>query len=398
VDVTFFSAVQKWVKGTLGTDYGGRYLGQVLKQVSRIDPRPFRQLFAHITRDRRLLVGRFRIEAEEEFALGTRRRRADLVVYANDVPKIFVELKYRDRLAPPTIEKTSQLADYLYACRRMEGRPKFLLLHREVQDTADIAAIRKAKQYVAHYGQMVPFLQRSNSPVTKLLLDYLREEGMVIDPIDTEYLYRFLHRLVLPPGGSGRINRTSDIERGPIQFQRLLSNLRLVASEITPHLRAAARTEAIRNATIDFDVLNAFDSSRLATLASEATGRLVDVSARYRKGGIVDVWAQNALINSGSWLYVMYGFEFHLQVGKPLEVDAYAYLESPEIRRATNDNVWDERFMAYETLSTRTLRSWRKGNLEPIFTRFIRQAARSALRAKSVKNRRAVSILRRLAE
>jgi hypothetical protein len=271
-------------------------------------------------------------------------------------------------------------------------------MHRDVQEPEDVDAIESAKQSLAHYGEMVRFLEPSANPVTRMLLDYLREEGMVIDPIDTELLFKFLHRLVLPLGGSGRINVTSQVQEGPLQFQRLLGNLRLLSSDITPHLRAFARQSRIRSATIDFEVVNEFDAARVRRLLSKTAERIIDLGATYRNGGMVDVFAQTALINYGAWLYVNYGLEFHLRAGRALEIHAYAVFLSPDIQRASGRNAWDERFIDWGLVRKSALRNWRKGDFEKIFLQYIKQAARLTLRSGVISDRQSVGILGRLAK
>jgi hypothetical protein len=307
-----------------------------------------------------------------------------------------VELKYRDRLAPATNESSSQLSDYLRLCRSLRGNPGFLLLHREALDASDVRRIKAAGQFVAHYGELVPHLRRSNNPLTGMLLEYLREEGMVIDPIETDHLFRFLHRLVMPWGGGGRINVTSQIQQGPIQFQRLLSNLRLVAAEITPDLRAIARQENMRSATIDFALVNCFETAKVRTALSRSSKGPVELSPNARDGGKIYVLAQSALINRGDWLYVSYGLEFLLWKGRSPEIYSYAEILSPEIRRDPGVDDWDGGFAAYSKMRLSAIRDWSGGDLEKAFREHIKQAARSTLKSKVVSNRKALGILKRL--
>lgn len=395
---TFFSAVQGWVKRTVGTNFGGRYVAQVIKQVARADPKPFQQFLSEVTGDHRLRSTGFRLEAEEVFALGRCKCRADLAVYVDETPVLLIELKYRDRLAPATNESSSQLSDYLHLCQTLAGKPGFLLLHREAMDPSDVRAIRAAGQSIAHYGKLVPYLQRSKNALASMLLEYLREEGMVIDPIDTDHLFRFLHRLVMPWRGGGRVNVTSEIQQGPIQFQRLLSNLRLVAAEITPDMRKAARQDNIRSATIDFQVVHNYDAAKVKKQMSGADEQAVELSAEARSGGQVCVWAQSALVYHGKWLYVSYGIEISLRKGRKPEVCTYADILSPEIRRAPDVDDWDGRFTSYSRIHTRILRNWAEGDLEKRFRLHIRQAARSTLKSRVVSTRKASGILRRLAQ
>lgn len=394
----FFSAVQSWVKRTVGSSFGGRFVAQAIKQVAHVDPKPFQNFLSEITDDQRLRSTGFRVEAEEVFLIGRRKCRADLSVYCGETLVLLVELKYRDKLAPASENGASQLSDYLHLCRTLQSKPGFLLLHREALNPSDVRKILAAKQSVAHYGELVPHLRRSKNALADMLLEYLREEGMVIDPIEADHLLKFLHRFVMPWGGGGRINVTSQIQQGPIQFQRLLSNLRLVAAEVTPDLRAAARQDNIRSATVDFSIVNRFTPAKVRTALTRAGSRYVDLSANARNGGQIFVWAQSALINRGNWLYVSYGLEFLLRKGRRPEICSYAEVLSPEIKRHPKAYDWDGPFMSYSKLGTRRIRDWSGGELEKSFRLHIRKAARSTLKAKAVADRKALRILRRLSK
>lgn len=388
--------MQSWVKGAVGSDFGGRFVAQVIKQVAIADPKPFQQFLSEVTGDRRLLSSGFRVAAEEVFTAGRCTCRADLAVYVGETLLLLVELKYRDRLAPATNESSSQLSDYLRLCRSLRSNPRFLLLHREALDASDVRRIKAAGQAVAHYGELVPHLRRSNNPLTGMLLEYLREEGMVIDPIETDHLFRFLHRLVMPWGGGGRINITSQIQQGPIQFQRLLSNLRLVAAEITPDMRKASRQENMRSATIDLAVVNCFEPGKVRAELSKSSKLPVELSANARNGGKIYVLAQSALINRGNWLYVSYGLEFLLWKGKSPEIYSYAEFLSPEIRRDPRVDDWDGAFAVYSKMRVSAIRDWSGGDLEMALRQHIKKAARSTLKLKVVSGRKAQGILKRL--
>ena len=393
---TFFSTLQGWVKSQFGADYGGRFVGQLIKQVSDCDLAPFQKFFAEITSDSRYLRCRLRIEAELGFRSSGRARRADLAVFLDDRLAMLVELKYRDRLANGRSRKPSQLTDYLAICRSHPSKPKFLLLYRDSPEPSQLRKIRQEGHYVAPYQALVPHLREAKHPLSAMFVSYLQEEGLVIDPIDTDRLYRFLHRLFLPWGGSGRINITSEIEEGPLQFQHVLNNMRLMAAEITPRLRELIGADIKRSATIDFVLAHRFKTGKVSKLIATTKGKNLDVYSDARTGGTLDVWAQNALPSSRRWFYLGYGLEFALAQGKPMEVSGYAYFESPEIRKATGGNYMDDRFANYGTLATKYLRTWKKGDLEGEFIRLIRAAAKSSLRAQVVTDRRASSVLRRL--
>lgn len=392
---SFFSTIQGWVKSEFGPDYGGRYIGLLIKQVFEFDPIPFRSFFAEITGDSKFRSKPIRIESEVQFRVKTGVRRADLVVYLDDDPKLLVELKYRDRLIRQSGTKPAQLEDYLRLCRTIPSKPRFLLLHRESQRADDTRKIDRARQFSSHYLALATHLRKSANPASAMLLQYFQEEGMVIEPIDTDQLYRFLHRLTLPRRGGGRINKTSEIGEGPLQFQRLLNNIRLISADITPRLRRAMGSNATRAATVDFSLSNQYITTSLRKLVANTKRASVDIDDDARHGGGVDVWAQNVVVPGHQWLYLYYGFDFSLDKGKPLSIDIYAAFSSPETRKAT-DNFWDQRFSSVATLPLKSLRATNKGNLESTLVYLISHAARSVLKSRITKDKRKLAILARL--
>lgn len=393
---SFFSTIQGWVKSEFGPDYGGRYLGLLIKQVFDFDPAPFRSFFAEVTGNSAFRSKPVRIESEVRFRVKAGVRRADLVVYVDDEPKVLVELKYRDRLTKQSGPKPAQLADYLELRRTLPSKPRFLLLHREPQRLEDIREIGRARQFMSHYLALAPHLRKSLNPASAMLLQYFQEEGLVIEPIDTDHLYRFLHRLTLPRWGGGRINKTSEIGEGPLQFQRLLSNVRLIAADVTPRIRTATGTDATRAATVDFYVSNEYSTSRVRKSLANTKRASFDIDGQARQGGTVDVWAQNVLPSSHGSLYLRYGFLFQLAKAKPLSLEVYADFDSREIRKASDDGFWDQRFSIIGSLSLKYLRSNNKGELEDMYIDLIRRVARSTLKSQIIKDRRKLAVLRRL--
>jgi hypothetical protein len=393
---SFFSTIQGWVKSEFGPDYGGRYVGVLIQQVFTFDSTPFRNFFSEITGNALFQSKSVRIKSEEQFQVKAGARRADLVVYIDEEPKLLVELKYRDRLIKKSGTKPAQLTDYIELCRTLPSKPQFLLLHREPQRAEDISQIKRARQRMSHYLALASHLQRSSHPASALLLQYFREEGLVIEPIETNHLYRFFHRLILPPRGSGRINKTSEIVEGPLQFQRLLNNIRLIAADITPRLRTATGSNSTRAATVDFTVSNKYDATSVRKIMAGIKGTSFDIDGRARCGGIVDVWAQNVLPSSDGWLYLVYGIEFSLAKGKNLSADIYAGFLSPEIRKASDSDLWDHRCLCIETLPIRSLRATDKSDVDSTLVYLIRRAARSTLKSRIIRDRRKLSTLNRL--
>jgi hypothetical protein len=388
VERSFFGALQSWFKEGYGSDYGGRYVGLLLEHGFRVDPRPLKAFFRDVSN---LDLSSKHITLEREHLFRGRngsRRRADLAVLADGRVSALVELKYRDRLLDGGGPKPAQLDDYLHYCRR--NACNFLLLHREPQTTRDIKKIKNAKQCLAHYAQLASYLARSAHSSSQLLYQYFQEGGLVLEPIHTDYLARFMHRLVLPSNRGGRVNITSKITEGPRQFQALLNNMRLFAADVTPQLLRVTRKESARAATVDFEIRERFDRDDVRAQTQQTSkGGYLWIDSSCRRGGSLEIWANNAFTKDHQrWLYVFYGFEFHLEKAQKLGIDQFAYVSSPEIDRAWKKQ-GDDRFVTYATFGARRLANPSKAHIDSDFIELIKDAAKKALRTGIVKERTA---------
>lgn len=395
---SFFGTVQGWVKGELGPDFGGRFMAAILTQVAEFDPKPFRAFFAEVTKVAGFRKKAIRIEMEVPFKVRNGMRRVDLVVYLDDEPKLLIELKYRDQLQKSDGVRAAQLADYLYLCKKHSSKPKFLLLYRESQKIEDVLAIRRAGQAARHYSALAPYFARSAHPATRMLLQYFKEQGMTMQRIDTDHLYRFFHRLLLPWGGSGRVNKTSEIGEGPTQFQHLLNNMRLVSAEITPRVRAAARVPGMRAATVDFAVSNSYSVKYVRDAATGVRSKSLSMDNLERRGGTVDVWAQNALSSRYPWYYLLYGLNFVIEKGRPMRAELYVGYDSPEIKKASKGDFFDSRFSTFGALPLSMLRTDSHDELVRAFVHWIRRSARLTLDSGVMSEGSRRSMFKRLSE
>ena len=387
---SFFAELQGWFKREYGAEHGGRFLALVIEHTFKADPAPFRDflvaIFGGAFREKDLTLNR-----ELVFKGRQGSRRADLAVVCNGEVRILIELKYRDRLQQPSGPKPAQLDDYLSYCQQNRGC-RFLLLHREPQKSSEIRKIKSARQCLAHYARLAPDLLKSQHPASAMLYEYLQGEGLVLETIDADQLYRFLHRFMLPAKDSGRIV-TSKVAEGPRQLQALLSNMRLFAADVTPQLTRATGRESARMATVDFYVVDRLSKTRLKKAIDEyPKDKYVFIGPTERLGGELSIWAGNTFSDGKNWLYAMYGFIFEVLPGK-LGCQLYAELSSPELNRKGAGDLY-----AYERFDVDRLRDIEKANIDVAFIKLIRSMAKVTLRKRQVTEKFAVRTLQALAK
>jgi len=322
--VNLFSEVQ----GFFEQKYSGRYIARLMQAVCHQDPRPFYDFF-HAKFPGRLRAsvyrrGGLRLEDKYSFYQGDRKRWADLALYLDGAPVALVELKFDDSF------HELQLEDYLRVCKK--AGLAFLVITRAPLTAEEIALLKKYGQRRAHYMDLVQYLRASRHPATQMLYDYFKEEGLIMEAIDSRSLYVFVHRLLKPWGGSGHIHSADGMTEGPKQFSSLLANMRLLASEIAPRVRRPRMAKRERSPTVEFEVWPKLDVKKTTSQLADWSG---NVPPAWRKGGSVYVYAQTPIWLTGTWIYVYYGFRLSVWTDKQgLKVRLYAGISGPGLKRA----------------------------------------------------------------
>jgi hypothetical protein len=246
--VGFFSAVQGYFSGS----FSGRYLGIVLEEVCRANPSPFRRYFEARLGKRRYSTNRLALTTEFTFRGRHGYRRADLALVSDGKLSALVEVKYDDELIPQRDGKKAQLDDYLWKCRS-DGLD-FLLLCKDPPSESDALSIRQAGQRWDYISELAERFRWSAHPAGRMLFDYFRERDLIVEPLNQDYLYRFFHRFLKPWGHSGRIVSKDSLSEGPAQFQALLANMRIIATDLATKVRPLDANARSRTPTIDFAI------------------------------------------------------------------------------------------------------------------------------------------------
>ncbi len=321
---------------------GGRYLAQLLKITIEEDPAPFRRFLSDVMKASKLRLAlrprsalRAECETAERSPTSGEMGRADLSISIDGVPLVHVEIKYDDTLVQKERGDLHQLAKYIDTCKRQR---RFLLVLTKTPLRSHEQARIDATSFAAHrsMADLGPFLERSGGAASRMLYDYLREKGLVMNPIQPELLYLFFHRMFNSWGGASKVG-TRGLQNAPAQFSSLLLNMALIADDITPYIkRTSARNRA---PAIDFNpVFRLARKSVERSLGDEGDGD-VDFDSKAKRGGTVYVYARHNLGDARNTLSLVYGLEIIVAPRREHDLVArpFAELWGAEIARALGD-------------------------------------------------------------
>ena len=158
-----------------------------------------------------------------------------------------------------------------------------------------------------------------------------------MQPVDEKALYEFLHRILLPRGGTGKVINMTTFPAGPKQVSILLDNLRLAeqafSSWIVPSLS--------RSATIDYQITSLYDVEKLTRgnleHANDNTERLLP--PEYRQGGHLEISAKSRIFKHTS---LNYGFAFTVDRSKKnsVRVNSFASFRGSKFKRDEEQSGW----------------------------------------------------------
>jgi hypothetical protein len=349
---SFFAAIQNWFSG----GFHGRHLGLILQEIGRLQPAAIASFISNAcdipARD--LKGARYEAEVSFQPSIGQHYRRADLAVYlaGEETPTILVEIKYYDGELKGTETKPAQFDDYRNWITGDDGR-KVLVLSRESYFKAEGETL-EFKRWDEFARHLRPYGQKSD--LIKMLVDYLEEEGIVMQNVDGYSLMRYFKRLLCHDWNSGVL--ANNLE-GPAEFTRLMKNLKMTSGTYETHFKKAVREaglkvegkEGVSKApTIDFRLINSIKpptSDELSLIDDED-----DLVSKFKNGGVVKVSATHSLGNGQTkYLRIEYGMIFEVSPNDsknaPPKVKLYAEANGHKLHKA-EEHVWHERSIKYD--------------------------------------------------
>jgi len=293
------------IKSFFGTDYHGRYLGIILQEISRRHPDPLITFICQACKIPVRDLKGSRFEAEYGFECESGKRRADLAVFRKNEldPTLLIEIKYFDKPTLETDTKPAQLYDYMeWKNSRKKGGRFVLILSRESLLKSGIVSKR--------WGQLAQHLsQHSNkSDLIKMLVEFLEDEGIVMQKIDGKLLQDFFKRLLCGYKGTGPIVNSI---KATEEFANILQNMRNLSIPLERYFKDAwseAAGKASKKPIIDFEITNRLkskDSKKIFDLDDDLA-----VKPSVKNGGQVSIFARHSLGNAR----ITYGIYFEISL------------------------------------------------------------------------------------
>ncbi len=372
---SFFGAIQHW----FGADCYGRHLGLILQEIGRHQRKALASFISAECGIPMAQLRDARFEAEYTFHGTAGPRRADLAVFAgdDDTPLALVEIKYHDKPLAETATKAAQMTDYRAWAAR-ERRP-VLLLSREPYAEAGIVCRRwnTLARHLRPYGEQ--------SDLVGMLVEFLEEEGNVMQDIDKAVLLKYLKRHVC-----NRSQGANNIA-GPAAFGALLKNLQLMSGTFHLYVKDAWRDAGLKvegehydkrskSASIDFRV-----RGRLKSVADTAsvTDEHECVRDELKDGGYVTAFARHSLGHAPDRLRLAYGVYFDVSPGNTADAPPATWLFAELYGTATEKadmNIYVERKIDFAWVTDKA--ELRADKVEEHLGKLICQAIGTALDAK----------------
>lgn len=335
---SYISSIKNWFK----SDYHGRHLGLILLEIAKIRPKEFGKYLCDVLGLAESDFTGAQYRAEVPF-MGKTGRRADLGVFkeGDSEPFILIEIKYFDKPLSATDAKAPQLDDYKQWKRRGSGKRHVLILSREMYYEQELALRR--------WDHLARSLRKpaQKSDLIKVLVDYLEEEGIVMQNVQSSSLQRYFTRLVC---NDRNVGRASGNLEGPVAFSKVLKNLQMLSGSFTPKFKKAwgdageqidGVTARSKVASIDFRIRNLLSEASDPCMYRDEEGEL---RKNLKNGGFIDVFAKHSLGHSNDYLRVEYGLTLFVpgstkaKTANQPKVSLFATVHGRQIATATYES------------------------------------------------------------
>lgn len=304
----YISSIKTWFKA----DYDGRHLEIFLLEIAKRRPEVLSRYLSKELKINHSELKNARYDMEVIFKGSRSMRRADLAVYREDEddPFILIEIKYLDKPLPETATSAAQLSDYLAWKKSDPTKRHVLILSREMYNATELE-IRRWDHFARSMRKPA-----KTSELLSILVEFLEEEGIVMQNIECNALQRYFTRLVC---NHRNVGRAAGNLQGPIEFAKVLKNLQLMSGAFTPYFKnawakAGEEIDGVAGrsniANIDFCVNNDLKSVKGTQTYRDQYGRL---PLELKDGGSIDVFATHSLGHNkddSKYLRIEYGISF----------------------------------------------------------------------------------------
>lgn len=371
----------------------GRFIQLILCELAAREPK----LFKKILREHLVGLPNEPLFVEKEYAFNSqlingnskavkeKTRYADLAIFTQKgenarSPVALVEIKYNDNFID------GQLAAYIAECKK--SKSKLLILSKDTLLPVEQDMLKQAQKegVIAEHcllGGLSAFLVDSTtSAISSLFFDYLKDEGLIMKPVDTNLLYRFFHRLVNQWGDANQIQSRAFALGGASQFQSVLSNMALIGDSIREALKLT------RIPSVDFSISPYIKTTSKGLKQSVSTKGNYEIKYSDRIGGHVFVYSQFVIFNNkqnSNQLSIDFGFDFYVESNKEQLFDLffYAKISSKELKKTDPD--CEIKLVAEKLRSNSLEKMFDKGYVEKKFIKLIAKAIKQATESQKIK-------------
>ncbi|HJW75886.1 MAG TPA: hypothetical protein VJ787_09485 [Thermoleophilia bacterium] len=378
---SFFGSLQRLFKNNAD----GRFLAQILGVLAEHDPEPLRRFIVGAFADNPVKWPKGSMvtaNSEGFFRTPNAKGRWDLEIVINGAERVRIEVKFDDSLTPGQLKKELEAGT--------KNGSHFLLLTRDPISSDEREALNKGGTRAAHkfFVDLALFLsddtRDGRGRPSELFLDYLKERGLIMEPVDVDALERFVYRMFLPWKGSKR-NQTQALVDGPEQLTALGRNLALVAADLHPYISRAATKQT--SASIDIWQTPYFTLKGLRReIGAAEENRDEELNPEQRAGGYFSVTASHSLGHARNFLYLKYGFS--LEAWKPgakdFRVKTYAMIEGTEVTRNKVKNE-GSRWVFSEEKSVTTKQLQQMDGYKPFFIKRFAEHALDVIRKTTTR-------------
>lgn len=305
-------------KNKFETDFGGRYLAIVLREVIIDDHKILKILFPKL--DLKIIKGEnleeiIRIEYQFNSAIRKKKRRADLAVIVNKNPLALLEIKYRDEKED---HNEAQLEDYIAYIKNKNI--SFTYLTQYLPPREHLKLLPKA-EHIKHmlYSELYNKIEKRNNSVTYLFSKFLEEttgmyEGKMKEK--EKQLHYFLNRAfnLERKGTGGALNTATNVDSASEILSILFTNLRLVGEHYWIHFNEIVN----QHPRVDYYLNPYFNTSKLKKFVSKLppkTKAYIDIPAANIDFGDLAVYCSSKIpVNKPQKnLYLYFGNSFFIE-------------------------------------------------------------------------------------
>lgn len=327
----FFKTIKEW----LNQDYGGRYVSCVLKELLMEEPKIANAIFKQKID---FTSVELEVSLRDYWPHLRNERRADITLLnvRGDIVGL-IEIKYDDQKCE---RNHAQILDYIRFCKRYRPHSPipFVVITKSPIPEKEELQIKANKRFagVLSYGDVVRKSRENNlqSPVSKMVEEYLREEAFMFNPVDKDALQLLMHNSlnVRYNHGQGRQYTHYNVINAPKALENLIINTGIIGDRIH-YLFKEQKARPITRFNFAPEILDEYISTAKKDLDEEG-----EIDASRISAGKLYVYYHYNLYDNNAWMgHFEFGFYVELNVDRNSALKTYLYSNVWHNKHKKND-------------------------------------------------------------